>query len=142
MCSAASSKGNLLDARCSRSSSTTESTPPLRPATSRSPRLIFCIRTWVTRASSALLDGDFLVLAITHQPLEPRFEQFFSRFVLQRAPGILQCLLQVLHHRIVIAMGTTQRLGYDLVNQAESLETGCGDAECLRRYRGILRTLP
>ena len=50
----------------------------------------------------------------------------------------LQCFAQRLHDRWWIAVRTPERLGDDLIDQAEGLQTVCGNAEALRRIRRTL----
>src|SRR5215831_5007296 len=134
--------------RCSTSSRTTESIPPLRAATIRARGRTIEV-SWAPARSinpSALRTGDlllrFLELAITDQLFQARFHELVDRFVLQLAPRVLQRLAQVLQHRIVIAVRPARRLAHDAVDEAQRLQARCRDPERFRGFCSIVRALP
>src|SRR5512134_1702453 len=125
MCNAESRQRSLRATRARMSRSTTESTPPERPATRRSDGLTMsssCAATRPTRSGLLLL--DFLELAIADQLLESGLEQLVERRFLELPPGVLQRLLDALHGRVLVAVRAAQRLADDAVNQAKRLQAG------------------
>src|SRR5215218_5277796 len=129
MCSAASSNRIFFAASRKRSSMTIESIPPLTHATTRSPRRTCVPSTAQTRSNRGLSGSDFLVLAIAHQPFEPRVKKFVDRLVLHLPPGVLQGLLERLHHCIIVAVCSTGGLIDDLVDETKGFKPGRRDAE-------------
>src|SRR5688572_19062424 len=103
---------------CSRSwcSRTTESTPPERPT-----------------AISAL--GGFLELAMAHQALEAFLDQVLRLLAVELLEGLEQRLAQRLECGLRVAVRAAERLGHDLVDQAERLQAGGGDGEGLGGLR-------
>src|SRR5882672_6078858 len=123
--------------RCSTSSRTTESIPPLKAVATRSPGRTTPASCAATRAATpcALPPEElllrFLELAITDELLEPCFQQLVDRLVFQLAPCFLERLAQILQHYIVIAMRPAGRLVDDAVDETERLQPGRRDAERL-----------
>src|SRR5687767_8441369 len=123
---------NLRARRCRQSSRTMESTPPESPTATRSEGLTTFASCAATRATNPpalpppfvkggpggnlpppFIKGglrgdlfllDFLELAIADELLEARLEQPVHRGFPELPPALLQCLLEILHCRVVIAV--------------------------------------
>src|SRR5262249_20551762 len=95
---------------CSR---TTESTPPDRPT------------------AMPLALGRFLELAIAHQPFEAELDELLGLLLAQLLEGVGERLLQGLGRGLRVAVRAAERLGNDLVDEAEGLQAAGGDAERL-----------
>ena len=78
---------------------------------------------------------DFLELAVAEDLVLALLEQRVDRLLLQLAQRLGQRLLQRDHHRRVVAVRAAQRLGDDLVDEAELLQPRRGDAEGLGGLR-------
>src|SRR3954471_16768045 len=109
-------------------SSTTESTPPESPMTKRLPRTSTIARR--TAAGTSALLG-FLELAIAHEPFQPAFDQLFRLLLLHLLQRLGQGPLQSLIAGLRVAMRPAERLGDDLVDEAERLQAARRDAQCL-----------
>src|SRR5206468_10180242 len=106
--------------RCaSACSSTTESTPPERPTRMRLPCSPSSARP-TAAVTSALL--GFLELAIAHEPFQPAFHQLFRLLLLDLLERLGERALERLRGRLRITMRAAQRLGHDLVDQAERFQ--------------------
>src|SRR5438034_5253123 len=117
--------------RCaSACSSTTESTPPERPTRMRLPCSPSSARP-TAAVTSALL--GFLELAIAHEPFEPAFHQLFRLLFLDLLQRLGERALERLRCDGGVAVRTAERLGHDLVDEAEGLQAVRGDAERLGR---------
>src|SRR5574341_2637164 len=84
----------------------------------------------------------FLELAIGHQALEPALDELFRLLLLKSFQRLRQRLLERLHRRLGVAMRAAQRLGHDLVDEAERLQAVRRDAERLGRVRRHLGAAP
>src|SRR5574342_1225075 len=107
--------------RCRRSSKTIESSPPLRPTSSRSPGLTArrsSRSTTETRPARLPPRLDLLEFAIPDQLVEAGCQQLFRRLIAQWFPGVLQRLAQVLQHGLRIAVCAAQWLVHDLVDES------------------------
>src|SRR6267378_7685354 len=131
MCAAATFP--RLAAACS---STTESTPPESATRMRLPCNSSSARP-TTALTSALL--GFPELAIAHEPFEPRLHQLFRLLLLDLFQRLGERALERVRGHGGIAVRAAERLGDDLVDEAEGLQATRGDAERvsgLRRHVG------
>src|SRR5262249_18424648 len=85
---------------------------------------------------------ELLELAVVDPALLAALEQLLGRQVLQAAKAVLDRLLEVLGRLRVVAMRAAERLGHDLVDDAERLQARRGDAEAFGRLARVLRALP
>src|SRR5438445_10380445 len=125
----------------SRDRGATASTPPDRPSARAAPRGTFCKSAAATRPGSSL-ELEFLELSIAHQALETLLDEFLRALVGDRAKRVGESFLQALSHARRIAMCAAEGLADGLVDQAESLQPACGDAERLRGLRRLIGALP
>src|SRR5688572_3240146 len=107
---------------CSR---TTESTPPERATAVR-----------------GLALARFLELAMAHQALKPLLDELARLFLLQLLQRLGERFLERLRRGLRIAVRAAERLGNDLVDQAERLQAVRGDAERLGRLGRHLGAAP
>src|SRR2546425_4744570 len=113
-------------------SSTTESMPPESPTRMRLP-CNSCSARPTAAVTSALL--GFLELAIAHEPFEPAFHQLFRLLLLELLQRLGERALERLRGDRGVAVRAAERLGHDLVDEAEGLQAVGGDAEGVGRLR-------
>src|SRR2546428_7507577 len=113
-------------------SSTTESMPPERPTRMRLPCSPSSARA-TAAVTSALL--GFLELAIANEPFQPAFHQLFRLLLLDLLQRLGQRALECLRSDRGVAVRAAERLGHDLVDQADGLQAVRGNAERLGRLR-------
>src|SRR5438876_1851725 len=133
------------------SSNTMESSPPdsatARLAPGRTCPARAAASAVLTTATAScgvgsLTCGEFLELAIAEQLVLARFEHRVEWLLLHVAQRLGQGLLEHRHRGGVVAVRTADRLGDDLVDQAERLQALRRDPERLRGFFRVLGRLP
>src|SRR5262249_30365564 len=122
--------------------------PPESAMASRVPR-VACVASaeasavWTdATASFSSARGEFLELAITEQLVFARFEERVEGLLLHVVQCLGQGLLERRHHGRVVAVRAAERLGDDLVDQAQRLQPLGRDTQRLRRFFGVTGVLP
>src|SRR2546423_11670848 len=104
--------------------------PPERPTRMRLPCSSSSVRA-TAAVTSALL--GFLELAIAHEPFEPAFHQLLRLLLLDLLQRLGERALERLRGDRGVAVRAAERLGHDLVDEADGLQAVGGDTECFCR---------